>query len=106
MTLEIDYIINPWLNTISIENNKEHLNKLLNLGNQISKLANISINPGSSSVCYRINNIFIIHLYYIVLFFITLFYLNISLYQHHCVSLYNDEPIVKFISVFLLLECP
>ena len=48
MTLEIDYTINPWLNTISIENNKEHLNKLLNLGNEISKLANISINPESS----------------------------------------------------------
>jgi hypothetical protein len=48
MILEIDYSINPWLENTNLQTNKEHLNKLLNLGKQISNLADISVNPESS----------------------------------------------------------
>lgn len=46
--LELDLKINPWLKDTDIGLNTQTLNKLLNLGNQISNLANISINPSSS----------------------------------------------------------
>uniref|UniRef100_A0A6C0EKJ1 Restriction endonuclease type IV Mrr domain-containing protein n=1 Tax=viral metagenome TaxID=1070528 RepID=A0A6C0EKJ1_9ZZZZ len=48
MSLKINYTINPWLENTDLESNTEHLNKLLNLGKQISNLADISINPVSS----------------------------------------------------------
>ena len=46
--LKLDLEINPWLKDIDISSNFKKLNKLLNLGNQISSLADISINPASS----------------------------------------------------------
>uniref|UniRef100_A0A6C0IYM0 Restriction endonuclease type IV Mrr domain-containing protein n=1 Tax=viral metagenome TaxID=1070528 RepID=A0A6C0IYM0_9ZZZZ len=46
--LELDLEINPWLKDIDISSNLKNLNKLLNLGKQISSLADISINPASS----------------------------------------------------------
>ena len=48
MSLKIDYSINNWLKDISLEKEKDYLNKLLNLGYQVSNISNISINPESS----------------------------------------------------------
>ena len=45
MSLEIDYSINPWLENISIIDNKDYLNRLLNMGKQMANMSQISINP-------------------------------------------------------------
>ena len=47
-SIQIDYDINPWLKTIDLQKNKKYLNKLLNLGKQVSDMAEISVNPNSN----------------------------------------------------------
>lgn len=47
MSLIIDYNINPWISNFNINTDKAHLNKLLNLGYQLSELSQISLNPSS-----------------------------------------------------------
>jgi len=48
MSLKIDYSINNWLKDLALDKNKDYLNKLLNLGYQVSNISNISINPEST----------------------------------------------------------
>ena len=48
MSLQIDYTVNKWLKTISIEDNTDYLNKVLNLGFQVTNTAQISFNPEST----------------------------------------------------------
>ena len=60
MSLPIDYNVNSWLEGIDLEENKEHLNRILKLGSEVSKLSQISFNPESSifePINYKITSI-------------------------------------------------
>lgn len=48
--LKLNILVNPWLNDINKYDDAEYLNKLLNLGYQVSTLSQISINPECSLV--------------------------------------------------------
>ena len=47
-SIDVDYSINPWLKTVDLNKNNAYLNKLLNLGKQVSDMAEISVNPNSN----------------------------------------------------------
>ena len=47
-SIDVDYSINPWLKTVDLNKNNTYLNKLLNLGKQVSDMAEISVNPNSN----------------------------------------------------------
>ena len=55
MSLKIDFEINSWIDKDNIHKNIENLNKLLNLGYQVSNMTQISFSP-SSSILRPIND--------------------------------------------------